>query len=189
MSCRASCPSDSDLLIDWHNCRLGNAMEIISCCLITSISHLRLSEGCNNDVELGLVCVPPLLLHWTCRKMAHTLKEHWNCVRASLTWHLCCMLGMERNARVIKMAAYAPLLVNVNHTTGSCPTNLVVFDNRRYASLITSGAQAGQGQQPSTYLYALLCMKWRHSSCTEWLDNGLSRSKSSDHVTNLPLGP
>ena len=39
------------------------------------------------------------------------------------------MTGMERNADVVAMAAYAPLLVNVNHKRW--PINLINFDNAR----------------------------------------------------------
>ena len=43
------------------------------------------------------------------------------------------MTGMERNSEVVQMAAYAPLLANVNHKGALCPTNLVIYDNSRYA--------------------------------------------------------
>ena len=41
------------------------------------------------------------------------------------------MTGMERNSEVVQLAAYAPLLANVNHKGALCPTNLVIYDNSR----------------------------------------------------------
>jgi len=43
------------------------------------------------------------------------------------------MTGMERNSEVVQLAAYAPLLANVNHKGALCPTNLVIYDNSRCA--------------------------------------------------------
>ena len=45
------------------------------------------------------------------------------------------MTGMERNSEVVQLAAYAPLLANVNHKGALCPTNLVIYDNSRYFCL------------------------------------------------------
>ena len=44
------------------------------------------------------------------------------------------MTGMERNSEVVQLAAYAPLLANVNHKGALCPTNLVIYDNSRYVA-------------------------------------------------------
>jgi len=41
------------------------------------------------------------------------------------------MTGIERNSEVVQMAAYAPLLANVNHQGSMCPTNLIIYDNQR----------------------------------------------------------
>ena len=41
------------------------------------------------------------------------------------------MTGMERNSEVVQLAAYAPLLANVNHKGALCPTNLIIYDNSR----------------------------------------------------------
>lgn len=41
------------------------------------------------------------------------------------------MTGIERNSEVVQMAAYAPLLANVNHKGALCPTNLIIYDNHR----------------------------------------------------------
>lgn len=41
------------------------------------------------------------------------------------------MTGIERNSQVVQLAAYAPLLANVNHKGALCPTNLVIYDNSR----------------------------------------------------------
>ena len=45
------------------------------------------------------------------------------------------MTGMERNSEVVQLAAYAPLLANVNHKGALCPTNLIIYDNDRCAAL------------------------------------------------------
>ena len=44
------------------------------------------------------------------------------------------MTGMERNSEVVQLAAYAPLLANINHKGALCPTNLVIYDNSRYVA-------------------------------------------------------
>lgn len=41
------------------------------------------------------------------------------------------MTGMERNSEVVQLAAYAPLLANINHQGALCPTNLIIYDNHR----------------------------------------------------------
>ena len=41
------------------------------------------------------------------------------------------MTGLERNSGVVRLAAYAPLLANINHVGALCPTNLVIYDNHR----------------------------------------------------------
>lgn len=41
------------------------------------------------------------------------------------------MTGVERNSEVVQLAAYAPLLANVNHKGALCPTNLIIYDNHR----------------------------------------------------------
>ena len=41
------------------------------------------------------------------------------------------MTGIERNSEVVQLAAYAPLLANVNHKGALCPTNLIIYDNHR----------------------------------------------------------
>jgi hypothetical protein len=41
------------------------------------------------------------------------------------------MTGIDRNSEVVQMAAYAPLLANVNHKGALCPTNLIIYDNSR----------------------------------------------------------
>ena len=45
------------------------------------------------------------------------------------------MTGLERNSDVAQLAAFAPLLTNVNGTTPQdiCPTSMIVFDNHRCA--------------------------------------------------------
>ena len=45
------------------------------------------------------------------------------------------MTGIERNSQVVQLAAYAPLLANVNHKGALCPTNLIIYDNSRCAVL------------------------------------------------------
>ena len=44
------------------------------------------------------------------------------------------MTGMERNSEVVQLAAYAPLLANINHQGALCPTNLIIYDNHRCPS-------------------------------------------------------
>jgi hypothetical protein len=41
------------------------------------------------------------------------------------------MTGLERNSKVVRAAAYAPLFVNTN--SRPWPTNMIVFDNQRCA--------------------------------------------------------
>ena len=48
------------------------------------------------------------------------------------------MTGIERNSQVVQLAAYAPLLANVNHKGALCPTNLIIYDNSRCAVPICS---------------------------------------------------
>ena len=45
------------------------------------------------------------------------------------------MTGLERNSGVVRLAAYAPLLANIRHVGALCPTNLVIYDNHRRATL------------------------------------------------------
>lgn len=48
------------------------------------------------------------------------------------------MTGMERNTEAVQLAAYAPLLANVNHKGALCPTNLVIYDNARCEYLLAA---------------------------------------------------
>lgn len=41
------------------------------------------------------------------------------------------MTGMERNSDIVQLASYAPLFVHVENR--NWPTNMIVFDNHRYA--------------------------------------------------------
>lgn len=43
------------------------------------------------------------------------------------------MTGLERNSDVAQLAAFAPLLTNVNATTQQdiCPTSMIIYDNNR----------------------------------------------------------
>ena len=64
------------------------------------------------------------------------------------------MTGLEQNADVVRMAAFAPMLTNVQHQPVGAPNTLVSFDNHRWA-VFRAPWDAGCEEQMSGMLHAL----------------------------------
>lgn len=83
------------------------------------------------------------------------------------------MTGMERNADVVKLAAFAPLLQNANDSAaggGMCPTSMVMYDNHRCVKKVEPLLQVllavalcslGGLEQKCVASARVVWMKWR----------------------------